>query len=56
MIKYSSCCSAPLIILRSVNLKICSDCNKKYDFYLKEGQKPLFGNSRDLDGMGKCKK
>jgi len=39
-------CDAPLVILMSQNKKICPDCKKKFDFYLKPKQKPLLMPSR----------
>lgn len=36
-----------LVLLRSINIKMCPDCKKKYIWNLDKGQKPLITSSRD---------
>lgn len=43
----SPCCNAPFVAFRSFNMKMCADCREEYDWYLKQGQKPLITSSRD---------
>jgi endogenous inhibitor of DNA gyrase (YacG/DUF329 family) len=37
------CGNDKLVLLTSLQLKICPDCNTQIPWYLDEGQKPLFG-------------
>ena len=39
-------CAAPLIALRSLNLRICADCKREFDWPLNAGQAPLLNNNR----------
>ena len=41
-------CAAPLSLLRSQSLKICTNgkCGAQYQWLLDDGQKPLIGSSR----------
>lgn len=41
------CKCETLILLRSLNLKMCPDCKAKYSWTLKENQKPLITSSAD---------
>jgi hypothetical protein len=35
-------CGGPLILLTSQNMKICADCNMRWNWELDEGQKPVY--------------
>lgn len=41
-----ACSCTDLVLLRSLNKKICADCKTEFDWFLDPGQKPLQGPSR----------
>ena len=41
-------CGAPMVSLSTIDggQRVCSGCNKTWDWHLKKGQQPLIGNNR----------
>lgn len=39
-------CGGPLVSLPSMNLRVCADCRREFDWHLSPGQKPLLANNR----------
>lgn len=39
-------CSAPMVDLRSLNLRQCVGCRREFDWHLADGQRPLIGSNR----------
>ena len=39
-------CSGPLVSFATMNLRICGDCKREFDWQLAPGQKPLLANNR----------
>lgn len=40
-------CGGPLVLLISLNQKVCADCRKIVVWQLDEGQQPIFGGKRN---------
>lgn len=40
------CGSIALVLLTSMNKKVCGDCSKEFDWNLDPGQKPLFEKTK----------
>lgn len=40
-------CGERMVLLFSLNKKLCCNCKQEYDWELDEGQKPVFGGKRD---------
>ncbi|BCP56225.1 hypothetical protein K32_48420 [Kaistia sp. 32K] len=45
------CSSDAVVLLRSMNLKLCSDCKHEWAWHLDAGQKPLVASNRADRGL-----